>query len=234
MKFSPPPEIESVFLQAPDLLAFEGTATRAAEVLREMITEGRLMPGVRLPIKLISDALGISGNTLREAFQLLAHERLVVQHLNRGIFVRELTGEDLTDIYRVRRLLECGALRAVKHVPDASLKSLRKAQAAGRDAASAGAWRDVATANLNFHRILVGLAQSKRADEMMSRTMAELRLFFAVTKDNERFYAPFLERQEGIITLLEKNDLRAAERTLSAYLTAGERILLDAYHEIHV
>src|SRR5215212_6648401 len=83
------------------------TAQRVADVLRERITDGSLAPGTRLPEDAVGSALGVSRNTLREAFRLLAHERLVVAEFNRGVFVRRLTRDDVIDLYRVRSLVEC-------------------------------------------------------------------------------------------------------------------------------
>lgn len=90
-----------------------GTAERVAVILRDRITEGYFPPGSRLSEESISGALAVSRNTLREAFRLLSHERLLEHRLNRGVFVRILAVDDLIDIYRVRLLVECAALRTL-------------------------------------------------------------------------------------------------------------------------
>ncbi|HVT67172.1 MAG TPA: GntR family transcriptional regulator, partial [Trebonia sp.] len=52
------------------------TAGRVTDILRTHITDGLLPPGTRLSEEAIGRALGVSRNTLREAFALLSHERL--------------------------------------------------------------------------------------------------------------------------------------------------------------
>ncbi|HET9142050.1 GntR family transcriptional regulator, partial [Actinophytocola sp.] len=64
------------------------TAERVAGILRDRIMEGHLRPGDKLSEEEITRRLGISRNTLREAFRLLGHERLLEHQLNRGVFVR--------------------------------------------------------------------------------------------------------------------------------------------------
>src|ERR1043166_157694 len=86
------------------LLGRTSTAERVADILRDRIAEGFFPPGARLPEDSVKGALGVSRNTLREAFRLLTHERLLVHELNRGVFVRIVTVDDLNDIYRVRAL----------------------------------------------------------------------------------------------------------------------------------
>ncbi len=50
-------------------------------------------------------------NTLRDAFRLLAHDRLVVHELNRGVLVGVLSPADLADLFRVRHAVESAAAR---------------------------------------------------------------------------------------------------------------------------
>ena len=87
------------------VLARSSTAERVADIMRDRITDGSLAPGSRLPEDAVGSALGVSRNTLREAFRLLVHEGLAVAEFNRGVFVRRLTAADVVDLYRVRRLL---------------------------------------------------------------------------------------------------------------------------------
>ena len=71
---------------------------KVADALRTRIIEGDLRPGVRLSEERIGRALGVSRNTLREAFHLLGHEGLVVREFNRGVFVRSLGATDVRDL----------------------------------------------------------------------------------------------------------------------------------------
>ncbi|MEV4442668.1 GntR family transcriptional regulator, partial [Streptomyces sp. NPDC049577] len=88
------------------------TAQRVAEVLRERIEAGWLPPGTQLSEEALGRELGVSRNTLREAFRLLVHDSLVTHELNRGVFVRTLEPDDVADIYRVRAALETAGVRA--------------------------------------------------------------------------------------------------------------------------
>lgn len=95
------------------LLGRTSTAERVADILRGRVAEGYFRPGERLAEDAIGKALGVSRNTLREAFRLLTHERLLVHELNRGVFVRILAVEDVEDIYRTRRLVECAVVQGL-------------------------------------------------------------------------------------------------------------------------
>jgi DNA-binding GntR family transcriptional regulator len=204
------------------------TAERVAAVLRERIIEGYFRPGTRLREESLKEALDVSRNTLREAFRLLTHERLLVHELNRGVFVRVLSVEDVEDIYRTRSLVECAVVRGLGKPPYA-LDDLAAAVAEGRQAARKGDWKGVSTANIHFHRELVALAGSERTDELMRSVFAELRLAFHVVDDPRRLHEPYLARNQQILETLQGGDRDRAEELLAVYLDDSRAGLVEVY-----
>ncbi|GII79549.1 GntR family transcriptional regulator [Sphaerisporangium rufum] len=223
-------------VRAADRLAAEramldrtSTAERVAWVLRQRITEGVYEPGERLSEGPIVDDLDVSRNTVREAFRLLSHERLLVHELNRGVFVRRLTAADVTDLYRLRRLVECAAVRQAAGSSPDGLAALREAVHAAERAAAEGRWEDVGTANMGFHRAVVALAGSERLDQMMRQTLAELRLVFLAMRNPRAFHEPYLARNREILGRLTEGDAEGAARLLEGYLAEAERQLVEAH-----
>jgi DNA-binding GntR family transcriptional regulator len=210
-------------------LAASSTAERVAGILRTRIMEGLFAPGSRLSEEVLGRALGVSRNTLREAFRLLCHERLTVHEMNRGIFVPVLTKADVVDLYRLRRLLEGGAARMAASAPVPARLAVSAAVEDAEAAVERGAWLEVRTADLHFHQAIGRLAQSPRIDELMSRALAELRLAFHAMTDPEQFHRPYVERNRLIAGLVNAGRGREAERELRAYLTDAEGQLLAAY-----
>ena len=212
------------------LLGRTSTAERVSDILRSRIAEGYFPPGTRLSEDSIGGALGVSRNTLREAFRLLTHERLLVHELNRGMFVRVLTVEDVEDIYRTRRLLECAVVRGLGE-PPYDVDPVAAAVDNGLRAAREGDWQGVSTPNIHFHRELVALAGSARVDELMRSVLAELRLAFHVVADPRLLHEPYLVRNREILGALADGDRERAERLLEAYLDDSLKGLVQVYAE---
>ncbi|MFD7918763.1 GntR family transcriptional regulator [Streptomyces sp. NPDC059740] len=200
-----------------DLLGRTSVAERVADLLRTQIGEGRFTAGTKLSEEDICKTLGISRNTLREAFRLLTHERLLVHELNRGVFVRQPTAADVADIYRVRRMVECAALRALGD-PPYDLSGLAAAVTDGERAAAAQDWNALGAANFHFHREMVALAGSPRTDQAMRTVLAELRLAFHALPDLKALHHPYLARNRALMEALAAGDTAAAEQLLVAYL----------------
>jgi DNA-binding GntR family transcriptional regulator len=204
------------------------TVERVADVLRTRITVGDLPPGTRLSEEAIGAALGVSRNTLREAFRLLTHERLLVHDLNRGVFVRTLSKQDVADLYRLRKVVECGALRYAR-VGDDDLKRVHQVVDEAEQAAADQDWVAVGTHNLRFHQALCGLAGSPRVVDMMRGVLAELRLVFHVMGDPRSFHEPYIARNREILHAVGTQDRDQAERLLSDYLDNAEQQITRAY-----
>ncbi|MEW1829871.1 MULTISPECIES: GntR family transcriptional regulator [unclassified Streptomyces] len=210
------------------LLGRTSTAERVSDILRSRIAEGYFPPGTRLSEDSIGGALGVSRNTLREAFRLLTHERLLVHELNRGVFVRVLSVEDVEDIYRTRRLVECAVVRGLGEPPYA-LEQLAGAVTEGQLASVEDDWKGVGTANIHFHRELVTLAGTARTDELMRSVFAELRLAFHLVDDPRALHEPYLQRNRLILQALQAGDRAEAEKLLAVYLDDSLERVVDAY-----
>jgi len=207
----------------------DSAASRVADRLREMVLAGELQPGQRLSEERVRAELGVARSTLREAFQLLLRERLLVHHLSRGVFVRELTRDDVSDLYRVRRVVECGALAEVETLRPAELRRLSEALADGHAAAHRADWQAVAAASIRFHQTLVATAGSARLDALVTQVLGEFRLAYARMDDTEAFHEAFLARNVEIADRIRSGDLAGAVALLQDYLRDSERALLARY-----
>ncbi|WP_410564791.1 GntR family transcriptional regulator [Amycolatopsis sp. cmx-4-61] len=210
------------------LVTRKSTAERVAGVLRNRIAEGFFLPGGRLSEQDIGNALGVSRNTLREAFRLLTHERLLAHELNRGVFVRIPSVEDVVDIYRVRKIIECAAVRGVTAKPPSFARIKEKVEI-GDEAARSGNWKDLGTANVWFHQELAALSGSERVNELVARLTAELRLVFHIMAEPRRFHERYLPRNHEILDRIEAGDGPGAEQLLMKYLEDAEEQLVGAY-----
>ncbi|MEV6630197.1 GntR family transcriptional regulator [Actinoplanes sp. NPDC051470] len=203
----------------------ETGAARAVARLRDRMTAGELAPGTPLPESFWTVELEVSRNTLREAFSTLIEEGLLVRYPHRGVFVATLSPAQIADIYRVRVLLECTALRQAPTDPPRA-GALRAAVDEALAAAEAGEWRAVGTANMHFHEQIVALAGSPRLDGWMRQLTAELRLAFAAAPDYEALHRPFVPMNDEITRVYEDGDALVAADLLRDYLLTSERVVL--------
>jgi DNA-binding GntR family transcriptional regulator len=198
------------------------TAERVAEGLRMLIIQGDLRPGSPLREPALVDALGVSRNTLREAFRLLSHQRLVVHHLNRGVEVRRLTEEDFRDLYQTRRGLEMTAIHYSSGASVDRLRTLRDAVERAAAAQAEGDWKAVGTQDILFHQRLVALVGSQRIDAFFESILAELRLVFSMVSDQGALVSPYVAWNHRMCELLEQGRQAACLEEMDRYLAHSE------------
>jgi len=80
-------------------------------VLREAIVTGVFSPGERLPQDQLAALLMVSRMPIRAALRQLDSEGLVINIPHRGAKVRELSPVELRELYELRVVVECFALR---------------------------------------------------------------------------------------------------------------------------
>ncbi|WP_424183790.1 GntR family transcriptional regulator [Actinokineospora sp. G85] len=204
-------------------------AENAAAVLRDLVLEGGLAPGQQVVENDLMPLLEVSRNTLREAFRLLTHEKLLEHKLNRGVFVRVLTAADVVDLFTVRRMVEVAGLDLADA---AGVARMAAAVEYGETAAREGRWVDVGTANLRFHQAISALSGSSRIDELMRHVAAELRLGFHEMGEPRAFHESYLRRNREIVDTLAAGDTAAAQAQLRSYLDDAEAEMLAAFTEM--
>lgn len=205
------------------------TDTAAARI-RDDIVEGVLRPGEQLVEADLVERLGVSRNSLREAFRQLCREGLAEHHRHRGVAVRRVTSADLREIFLVRRLLELPAIaNGPAPVPAEALASMKACVEAAEAAAKRKDWRAVGTHSLRFHGGIVGLAGSALLDEFFATILAQLRLTFAVDPDEGAFQAPWIARDRLILDRLSGDDRAGAKAALRRYLDESEAGLLARF-----
>jgi GntR family transcriptional regulator of vanillate catabolism len=85
--------------------------TKATLGVRELVFEGELGPGARVPEVALAERLGVSRTPLRIALATLAHEGLLEPLRGGGFVVRSFTRADIADGIELRGVLEGTAAR---------------------------------------------------------------------------------------------------------------------------
>lgn len=78
----------------------------AHDTLKRMILDNTFKPGQHLDEVTLCSKLNISRTPLREALNRLVYERLLISVPQKGILVPELTVQDVTEIFKARKVIE--------------------------------------------------------------------------------------------------------------------------------
>jgi len=151
-------------------------ADQVASVLRHRILNGELRPGTSLQEIPLSNSLGVSRNTMREAMRILSMEGLLTRSIHRGIAVSQLSLKDVQEIYELRRMLEIPAVLAAGTNHADILPELRNALEGYERAVSDRDWMRAVSFDLQFHSLLIRFHNNKRLESFYQKLIGEVRM----------------------------------------------------------
>jgi DNA-binding GntR family transcriptional regulator len=205
---------------------------QVADAVGEMILAGKLAPGTPLREVELAASVGISRNTVRDAFRVLARQGLVTHTMNRGAVVARLTERDVSDLFTVRRVIEMQAIDSCSTASAEQLRELRAALRQLRLAAEEREWTGIAEADCRFHQCLVGFLGSPRLDHFFDTIQGELRLCLSIVdRDNDEAVDLVAEHEE-LYALIAGNESERCKAMLAHCLDEAEERLSEIAREI--
>lgn len=184
--------------------------------LRQAIVDGQLRPGQRLTERELTVSLGVSRTLVREALRQLESEGLISVIPNRGPIVRELSADEIEDLYAIRAVLEGLAARyfAAK-ADDVNLRLLGRTAADAISAYQAGEPVRALEAKNHFYDLMVAGAGSQSLSAMLSTLHSRIKQWRAIGMTHpQRSPARSKEAIEGLKAIwsaIDRRDAAAAE-----------------------
>jgi DNA-binding GntR family transcriptional regulator len=194
----------------------ESTPSIIADKLREAIGHGELKPGAQLSEAELARKFGVSRGPLREGMQRLTQEGLLVSIRNRGLFVIEMTPDDVRDMYLAREAIERAAARKILECDyvaagDALLEIVEQMTAATTPA-------EVGELDIAFHVRLVKLAGSPRLARMHRTFVTETRMLIHALEESYSVSDVRAEEHRAVATAVRSGDLKRTDDLLIAHM----------------
>jgi DNA-binding GntR family transcriptional regulator len=207
-----------------ELLIFEErpTAQLIANHLREQIMQGVFRPGQQINESVLAGQLRTSRGPLREALQRLAQEGLLVSHRNRGVFVQEMSLDDIKEIYAVREAVESAAAKILLAAPqeqiDLTGKALRESLTEMAKQVELSDWHAMSRLDMQFHTSFVEGAKNSRLLRIYDTLAAESRMCIINLEVTYPRKDVLVQEHQRILDLLEAGDGEGLQRAISRHM----------------
>ncbi|WP_433874918.1 GntR family transcriptional regulator [Sinomonas atrocyanea] len=211
------------------LLGLEKKSLReqAVTALRRAITSGELEPGRHLVETELSEMLGISRGTLREALRQLEQEGLASAGPRGRLSVRHLDEKEIRDIFSVRAALESLAARTLIDQPRRAkaVGELREALELMADAADRSL-EDRIEADLDFHRLLCRLSGNETLLHQWQSLEGSIRMSIMFAGLERATSNMSVARHREIVDAIESGDAVTARETILSHMDAASENLV--------
>ena len=211
--------------------------------LRELITNGELKPGDRLPPeRTLAQLFHVSRNSIREAIRTLENKQVLICRPGSGTFVADLDGEEmlkvmseafkrqrtkLEEILEFRQVLEPGVARlAAARISQDSLAELetiisRQEAALGNDLSA------LTEMDLLFHQTLIEATENSVLAAVLDTIGEKIRETRSDTLQSETRARRSIEAHKQILAALRQRDGDLAAREMELHLSTL-RSIIDA------
>lgn len=202
-------------------VARPSTVDLIAAELRKAIFTGALPVGSPIGEVEMSSQLGVSRSPLRESTQRLVQEGLLTASPGRGMRVSVIGPDHVADVYDARLAVEAQAARLIiKAAGRASIvAALESAYAALVEASEGTDAVAIGDADLEFHRLLVDSAGSRRLSQYIATLAIETRIASFSDPNGYTVRRSVSETYRQLLDALAAGDVSAAFTALERQFT---------------
>lgn len=191
-----------------------------ADEVRQLVVEGKLQPGSKIPEKDLCEVYGVSRTPLREALKVLAADGLITLEPNRGAWVTKLTEKDLREFFPVMGALEAlsGEL-ACQRITDAEIAAIEDLHAQMVGHFEAGDRGQYFKANQAIHEAILSAARNDTLTSHYRALAVRIRQARYVANMTSERWKQAIEEHEAIMTALRARDGARLASVLRAHLS---------------
>lgn len=212
------------------VLERQTTQESVVDYLRNLILDGRLVPGERLVQSELAEQLGVSRTPVREALHKLAAEGLVTLSSYKGASVTPLSLSELEEIYTIRCALESqAAYLAAQRITEEELDRLEILLGQMREAFHAGDFPRLLQAHREFHVAVCAASKRQRLHDLAVQHLKLADVYQRMALSLGRGASDPVGEHEVILEALRRGDGDAAGRLLRGHLQTTASELLELF-----
>jgi DNA-binding GntR family transcriptional regulator len=206
-------------------------SSEAYERIKELILVGELTASDVLSEGELADRLGMSRTPIREALRRLSQDHLVEIVPDRGAWVRDVSLNDLREIFDLRKVLEpLAAEQAVSRVPEEDIVAIEREWRALEEAVQLGEQVDyevVSRLDNRFHNLIIAYCRNKRLRDFLELLNQEILRYQLLTAQTLANVEETVSQHLYLVTLFKARDIEALSRGLKLHIERSEEIVFS-------
>ena len=200
--------------------------------LRDLIVEGELPPGSKIPERELCARFAVSRTPLREALKVLASEGLLELSPNRGATVARLTAAEIEELFPVMGSLEALAgelaCQRITEAEIAEIQALHYQMVLHYHRGERGPYFKL---NQAIHEKILEAAHNATLAQLHRSLMVRMRRARFVANMSPTRWAQAVSEHEGILAALRDRDGERLAAVLREHLTNKATSVIEAFAE---
>jgi DNA-binding GntR family transcriptional regulator len=201
-------------------------------LVRDMIIDGELRPGDKVPEQALCTRFGVSRTPLREALKVLAAEGLLQLSPNRGAAVARITRDEIDELFPIMGALEALAGEiACARIDDAGIARIRALHDAMLGAYRRGEAGPYAKLNRAIHEALFEAAGNATLAALYENLMVRIHSVRFHARKSPARWREAVDDHVAIMAALEARDGPALARILRLHLRHKAELVAESLDE---
>lgn len=197
--------------------------------LRDMIVDGALKAGQKIPEAELCAKFAVSRTPMREAMKVLASEGLLTLLPNRGALVARITAEEIEELFPIMGAMEglAGELAAKRFTP-AAIAALRRDHDRMLRHYERRDWVGYSKLNRAIHEAIFAAAGNGALSAMYMNLLIRIHHVRFVARPSDARWRQAVEDHEKIIAAVEARDARKLSRILVSHLRNKADMVIES------
>ena len=199
----------------------------AYDALKKMILSGKLERGKLYTEMKMAQQLGVSRTPVREALLELSSEGMVEFLPNRGIMIKEITIQQVKEVFEIRQIIEGYVAQSVaKRLSPLDVKELDRIITSQEEQTEREDHESFFAFDSEFHLFLVSRMENKRLESILRNLRDQIHLMGYYALEKKGRIQQVLVEHIDILKALKEGNAKKAERAMSRHLKKTESIIL--------
>lgn len=191
-------------------------ADQAYARIKENILNLTYPPGMTLTEAMLTKELDMSRSPVRTAIHMLQTEGLIVSDYYKSMMVREITDQDIQELYQLRELLEVAAFKEIFASGRQEEYSYRIEEKVVRMCAASGDLYDWEVADTAMHMEIISIFENERINRIYENNLSELIRIGQYSIKNGMRIPRTNENLKKMVQYMRKNNYEKAFEILKA------------------
>jgi len=188
--------------------------------LREMILQGELRPGEKVPEEQLCERFGVSRTPIREALKVLAAEGVLQILPHRGAIVARITEEQIEELFPIMASLErLAGLLACERVSNADVRRVRALHDKMLQHFKSGNESEYLRQNRLIHEAFFEIAGNTMLSALYQQILTRIHVCRFVVRKSPEHWQRAVAEHEQMIELLEARDGAKLAALLEFHIT---------------
>jgi len=197
----------------------ESAVERLYLELRDRAMRYDFRPGTRINEQALGRELGVSRAPLREALNRLEAEGLLTFVMNKGFFRKNISVDEVLDLYQVRIALERRAVfLALRRATDNEIQAVQEYWSSVMANSSSMTSADLLVADEEFHRRMIGLAKNKELSGFMEIITRRIHIARNIDIEQSAWNAKAFDAHYEVLRCLRNRDQEGALKSITDHI----------------